>query len=155
MSLHRTNHTSPATRTDGSPVHRGVTAPARDVYGRTLDDAREADQQDYRVRKSRVDGMGRGQTNVLWFCCWLLAATIPISLLSPTWMPPWWPLVVIGVCAGVFGLVAVMRWIWILMVNWLGIEPTKPPDQTPICATYLELHASDWRKDDKDVVHKA
>jgi hypothetical protein len=112
------------------------TVAARDVYGRTLDDARETDQQDYLQRKSRVEGLGHGQARLLCFCCWLLAATVPVSLLSPEWMPMWWPLAVFGTCAGTFVLVGLMRWLLALCAGWLGVEPPAPPDQTTLQALH-------------------
>jgi hypothetical protein len=81
------------------------------------------------MRKSRVDGLGAGQARIIWLCCWVLAATIPVSFVSPEWMQVWWPLAVIGICVGMFGLVAVMRWILTAVASCLGVAPPKPPDQ--------------------------
>lgn len=113
-------------------AHEEAGASVRDVRGRTLEEAREEDQRDYRVRKSRVDSLGRRQAQALWLCCGLLAATIPVPLLASTWIPAWWPLAIMGACVGIFGMVAVMRWLLAALSRCLCVEPPKSPEQTTL-----------------------
>jgi len=132
LRQHLTNRAPFTGRYAEVSAHEEAGASVRDVHGRTLEEAREEDQRDYRVRKSRVDSLGRWQAQALWLCCWLLAATIPVSFLASTWITVWWPLAIMGACVGIFGMVAVMRWLLAAIARWLCVEPPKSPEQTTV-----------------------